>query len=83
MADRLVQLPLPCVQNSRYLTLSHFEGLMKHVGFEKIKERWRAGGKMIYWLFRKVDSTSSEDSAYERKSILRSGKMRNNFAVLL
>lgn len=88
MADRSesIQLPLPCVQNSRYLTLSHFEGLMKRVGFEKIKERWRVGGKMIYWLFRKVNSTGSEESAcalYERKSTLRSGKTRNNFAILL
>lgn len=79
----LLQLPLPCVQNSRYLTLSHFEGLMKCVGFEKIKERWRVGGKMAYWLFRKVNSTGLEELAYERKSILRSGKTRNNFAILL
>jgi len=56
---------------------------MKCVGFEKIKERWRAGGKMVYWLFRKVNSTSSEVLAYEHKSILRSGKTRNNFAILL
>ena len=84
VAYHLVQLPLPCVRNSRYLTLSHFEGLMKRVGFEKIKERWRVGGKMGYWLFRKVDPISSEEgSPYERKSVLRSGKMRNNFAILL
>ncbi|KAF9646839.1 nucleolus protein [Thelephora ganbajun] len=80
-----VTLPLPCVQNSRYLTLSHFEGLMKRVGFEKVKERWRVGGKMGYWLFRKVNPTSLEVATcvYEHKSILRSGKMRNNFAILL
>lgn len=56
---------------------------MKCVGFEKIKERWRVGGKMAYWLFRKVNITSSEGSAYERKSTLRSGNTRNNFAILL
>lgn len=83
IAHPLVQLPLPCVQNSRYLTLSRFEGLMEHVGFEKIKERWRAGGRMGYWLFRKVNPTGLEKSTYERKSVLRSGKTRNNFTILL
>ena len=83
VADHLAQLPLPCVQNSRYLTLSHFEGLMKCVGFEKIRERWRVGGKIGYWLFRKANPTSLGESVYERKPILRSGKTRNNFAILL
>jgi len=78
-----VTLPLPCLQNSRYLTLSYFEGLMKCVGFEKIKERWKIGGKMGYWLFRKVNPTSLGESAYGRKSVLRSGKTKNNFAILL
>lgn len=79
----LAQLPSPCMQNSRYLTPSHFEGLMKRVGFEMIKERRRVGGKMGYWLFRKVNPAGLEKSAYERKSVLRSGKARNNFAILL
>lgn len=56
---------------------------MKRVGFEKIKERWRVGRKMGYWLFRKVNAISLEEPAYERKSVLRSGRMRNNFAILL
>jgi 25S rRNA (adenine2142-N1)-methyltransferase len=57
--------------------------MMKSVGFEKMKERWKVGGKMMYWLFRKVKPTGSEESAYKRKSVLRSGKARNNFAILL
>jgi len=76
-------LPMPCMQNSRYLTLDHFEGQMKCVGFDKIKERSKVGGKMGYWLFRKVNPVSLEGSAYKRKSVLRSGKMRNNFAILI
>lgn len=80
----LMQLPLSCVQNSRYLTPGHFEGLMKCVGFEKIKERWRAGGKMGYWLFRRANPAGfGELATYKRKSVLRSGKTRNNFAILL
>ena len=56
---------------------------MKCVGFDKIEERWKVGGKMGYWLFRKVNPAGLEDSTYKRKSVLRSGKTRNNFAVLL
>lgn len=56
---------------------------MKRVGFEKIKERWKVGGKIGYWLFHKVDPFCSEESVYERKSVLRSGRTRNNFAILL
>jgi 25S rRNA (adenine2142-N1)-methyltransferase len=57
---------------------------MKCVGFEKIKERRRVGGKMGYWLFRKVDPIGLEEPVlYERKSVLRSGRTRNNFAILL
>ena len=57
---------------------------MKCVGFDKIKERWKVGGKMGYWLFRKVNPASLEElPTYERKSVLRSGRMRNNFAILL
>lgn len=81
--DSLVQLPLPCIQNSRYLTLSHFESLMKCVGFDKVKERWKVGGKMGYWLFRKVNPTGLGSLTYSRKFVLRSGKGRNNFSVLL
>lgn len=81
--DDLVQLPLPCVQNSRYLTLEHFEDLMKCVGFEKVKERWRVGGKMGYWLFRKANTVCLEEHAYGHKSVLRLGRTRNNFAILL
>lgn len=56
---------------------------MKRVGFEKLKERWRGGGKLGYWLFRKVNPIGLEGSACERKSVLRLGGMRNNFAILL
>jgi 25S rRNA (adenine2142-N1)-methyltransferase len=56
---------------------------MKCAGFDKIRERRRVGGKMGYWLFRKVDPMGLVDISYKRKSVLRSGKMRNNFAILL
>ncbi|KAG8835549.1 hypothetical protein FRC18_000318 [Serendipita sp. 400] len=48
-----VVLPLPCVLNSRYLTHSHWISLLECVGFVSVKERWKPGGKVGYWLFQK------------------------------
>ena len=40
------QLPLPCVQNSRYLDMNRLEGILVALGFDKVKERWKANGKV-------------------------------------
>ncbi|KAL7283183.1 nucleolus protein [Trametes coccinea BRFM310] len=81
-----VALPLPCILNSRYLTPEHFQGLMAAVGFEQVYTRWREGGKMAYWLFRKVlppaSSTHKDHLPYDKKTVFRQGN-RNNFVVLL
>ncbi|CDO69025.1 hypothetical protein BN946_scf184834.g32 [Trametes cinnabarina] len=81
-----VALPLPCIMNSRYLTPEHFQGLMAAVGFEQVYSRWRAGGKMAYWLFRKAlpraSSTHEDSLPYVKKIVFRQGN-RNNFVVLL
>ncbi|KAI0055484.1 hypothetical protein BV25DRAFT_1873101 [Artomyces pyxidatus] len=77
-------LPLPCVMNSRYTTLEHVKALMEIIGFTRVEERWKAGGKMIYWLFRKVDTASSNArrEQFRIKVVLRQGN-RNNFVILL
>ncbi|KAI0665065.1 putative methyltransferase-domain-containing protein [Cubamyces menziesii] len=81
-----IALPLPCILNSRYLTPEHFQGLMAAVGFDQVYTRWREGGKMAYWLFRKSpappSSTYQDLLLYQKKTIFRQGN-RNNFAVLL
>lgn len=82
---RLMQLPLPCIMNSRYLTPEHLDGLVQAIGFTIVKTRWKIGGKMAYWLMRKAAATpsvSGNTSAYSKKTELRKGK-RNNFAILL
>ncbi|KAF7322680.1 25S rRNA adenine-N(1) methyltransferase [Mycena chlorophos] len=75
-------LPLPCVSNSRYLTVEHLTALMAAAGFQQLKERWKAGGKMIYLLYTK---TSATDSSLDltKKTVLRTGANRNNFCILL
>ncbi|KAL0578251.1 25S rRNA (adenine2142-N1)-methyltransferase [Marasmius crinis-equi] len=80
-----VALPLPCLTNSRYMNFEHFNGLMKFIGFEEVHQKWKAGGKMVYWLFRKTSTSPSGTSVPERftkKNVLRTGN-RNNFAILL
>ncbi|CAK5279487.1 unnamed protein product [Mycena citricolor] len=74
-------LPLPCVANSRYVDSQYLTGLMECIGFSQQRERSRAGGKMIYLLYRK-QSPVGHTAPYEKKSILRSGN-RNNFCILL
>ena len=69
--------------NSRYTTPEHLTALMECIGFEKIRERWKQGGKMAYWLFRKLDAARGVDgSRFSKKQELRKGN-RNNFVVLL
>ncbi|KAJ7286028.1 putative methyltransferase-domain-containing protein [Mycena rebaudengoi] len=74
-------LPLPCVLNSRYLTCEHLTALMDAIGFSQVKERWKAGGKMIYTLYRKQDTPNFIDP-FTKKTVLRQGN-RNNFSILL
>ena len=78
-------LPLPCVENSRYTTFDTLQRLMMTIGFAEIKVRWKKGGKMAYWLFRKDISSSRSDATSEdfrRKTVHRQGN-RNNFVILL
>ncbi|KAF8589949.1 nucleolus protein [Ramaria rubella] len=79
-------LPLPCVANSRYLDFDHFKHIMTTLGFAALKERWKPGGRMAYWLYQKVKDISPEaksGGAFSKKVILREGKHRNNFTILL
>ncbi|KAL1685373.1 putative methyltransferase-domain-containing protein [Schizophyllum commune] len=77
-------LPLPCILNSRYVTPEYIRSLMEVIGFTQVRSRWREGGKMAYWLYRKQDGrpATSTDFDFQRKVVLRTGH-RNNFAILL
>ncbi|KZT55867.1 nucleolus protein [Calocera cornea HHB12733] len=76
-------LPLPCVANSRFTTSDHLKSLMGAIGFELVKERWRPGGKVAYWLWKRKDHYDSRDGdGFKKKKVLREGATRNNFAIL-
>lgn len=78
-----IALPLPCMQNSRYLTFDHFYGLMRAIGFSLLKERWRQGGKVVYWLFKKAQTPIPYNPKWSTKKVLQEGSNRNNFAIML
>lgn len=75
-------LPLPCVNNSRYMTIEHMNEIMNAIGFQRLEERWKPGGKMMYWLYQK--KTPQKGCFGERfsKKVLRQGN-RNNFHILV
>ncbi|KAG6832723.1 hypothetical protein H0H92_012295 [Tricholoma furcatifolium] len=75
-------LPLPCVNNSRYVDLSYLAALMEAIGFTLIHERWKDGRKMIYWLYHKTDPSGASFEPFGKKSVLRQGN-RNNFCILV
>ncbi|XAO25173.1 hypothetical protein I312_103983 [Cryptococcus bacillisporus CA1280] len=78
-------LPLPCVNNSRYLTLPVLAEIMEAIGFILVEERWRTGGKVGYWLWRwKNKSGFGKDRGLlQRKVQQQSGAKMNNFAIVL
>lgn len=71
-----VVLPLPCVQNSRYLTKEHFLAIMQSLGYTlyQSKETRRMG----YWLFQW--NARIEEKQW-KKEVIREGGGRNNFAI--
>jgi 25S rRNA (adenine2142-N1)-methyltransferase len=66
------------------MTLEHMRELMNAVGFSQLEERWKPGGKMIYWLYEKRQRPEkSVGEHFGRKKVLRLGRNRNNFHIIL
>ncbi|KAN0075486.1 25S rRNA (adenine(2142)-N(1))-methyltransferase [Tylopilus felleus] len=73
-------LPLPCVENSRYMSFERLASLMSAIGFEEAEKR--VGGKMAYWLYRKTVLAGAVDvDGFRKKCVCRQGQ-RNNFCIL-
>jgi 25S rRNA (adenine2142-N1)-methyltransferase len=65
------------------MSFEHFTRLLETLGFSELKCRWKKGGKMAYWLYRKQRKPRQEEFGdFVKKAVLRHGN-RNNFAVLL
>ena len=66
------------------MTLEHMRELMDTIGFSRLEERWKPGGKMIYWLYEKQSPPEKRAGEhFSRKKVLRLGRNRNNFHIIL
>jgi len=73
-------LPAPCVTNSRYMDEKKMEAIMEALGFLLVKKK--LSNKLVYYLWR-LQAPTKQRSLGFKKEELRSGKTRNNFAIVL
>lgn len=78
-----VVLPLPCINNSRYMTLDHFTDMFTSLGYERIK--YHEAKKVCYFLFSKTPGSPPVKTTrdYARRYKLRDGPGMNNFSITL
>ncbi|KAF1813501.1 hypothetical protein P152DRAFT_322416 [Eremomyces bilateralis CBS 781.70] len=86
-------LPLPCVTNSRYLTLDHLQDIMKALGFAMTKCKQTQKLSYTLWQYHhhgtRIESNTDEGgrlgvrSRRFSKQELNPGVGRNNFCVVL
>jgi 25S rRNA (adenine2142-N1)-methyltransferase len=73
-------LPAPCVTNSRYLDEMKLEALMESLGYMNSKKK--LSNKLVYYLWRMISPVTKGKVGLKKEEI-RSGKSRNNFAIVL
>ena len=73
-------LPAPCVTNSRYLDEERLEAIMESLRYKRVKRRMSS--KLVYYLWTYETGKAVRSQAFN-KSEIRSGKSRNNFAIVL
>lgn len=77
-------LPLPCVDNSRYLDEARLGAIMASLGYEK--REVKRTSKLYYslWRHNTLHSEGGEQRGGQfRKTEVRTGKDRNNFCIVL
>ncbi|CAK7909916.1 25S rRNA (adenine(2142)-N(1))-methyltransferase [[Candida] anglica] len=78
MSSFFFVLPLPCLQNSRYMDLDRFESMMSDLGFSKVFRH--ESSKIVYYLF---DWSGKVKQVKYPKKELHSGGSRNNFCIVI
>ncbi|GAA95295.1 uncharacterized protein L969DRAFT_45021 [Mixia osmundae IAM 14324] len=73
-----IVLPLPCLENSRYLNSPRFEAILATLGFARIRQHDSA--KLTHWLFRRTQAGNT--TAWPRREV-RAGAKRNNFVLIV
>jgi len=73
-------LPAPCVTNSRYMDEAKLEAIMESMGYVNVRKK--LSNKLVYYLWRMEAPIAKPTTAFKKVEI-RSGKDRNNFAIVL
>ncbi|XXH04877.1 enolase-phosphatase E1 [Hypoxylon texense] len=73
-------LPAPCVINSRYMNESRLEAIMNALGY--VKAHSKITQRLVYYLWVRKSGAQLPPATFT-KTELRSGRSRNNFAVVL
>jgi len=83
MADGLpglfLTLPLPCVANSRYMTVEHLKAIMLSIGYILVHSK--STTKIFYSLWH-LHINSVKRKAFKKMEIV-TGRSRNNFCITL
>ncbi|KAI8146355.1 nucleolus protein [Fennellomyces sp. T-0311] len=73
-------LPLPCIDNSRYMSHEHLMSMMQSMGYGHCVEH-HFSNKLAYYLFQ-LTSEKAKCRSF-KKEILTDGAKRNNFAIII
>lgn len=73
-------LPAPCVINSRYLDEERLDAIMESLGYKRAKRK--LSSKLVYYLWKYEAGKTGRSDVFKKEEI-RSGKSRNNFAIVL
>ncbi|ORX62410.1 hypothetical protein DM01DRAFT_1078103, partial [Hesseltinella vesiculosa] len=83
--DRLhhlfVVLPLPCLENSRYMSKEVFQDMMTDMGYTKIDEHF--SNKLAYYLFELKGRPASVGPFAKKLLPGKEGGKRNNFSITI
>ncbi|KAL9075157.1 MAG: hypothetical protein Q9161_001843 [Pseudevernia consocians] len=73
-------LPAPCVTNSRYLDEERLDVIMESLRYKRARRK--LSSKLVYYLW-KYEAGKAGRSTICKKEEVKSGKSRNNFAIVL
>lgn len=74
-------LPLPCVDNSRYMDENWLLSILKTVGYELVLQQHTP--KLAMYMMQAAEVDLSVEPKSFGKDLIRGGKDRNNFAIVL
>ncbi|KAI8612518.1 hypothetical protein BC830DRAFT_1067554, partial [Chytriomyces sp. MP71] len=78
-----IVLPLPCTQNSRYMTHERLSEIARAIGFEEVEHHFTK--RLSYHLWRRVQDPSGKPwrAAAIPKAMVNPGPARNNFCIVI